>query len=451
MVVNRNARLLLLSLIWVCSILVVQTSNVYAGEQPSSYSLVFEDKIDAKYESLIRNEFRRVYPKLVATFNPNAPKLVKVKVDNSKPEWAGYYRFDQPDTIYLNMKAVPQELDASSFRVIDHELAHLVQAYDPSTPLWIAEGMADYATILLGDGMTDISIPVHPKPGSTFQSEIEEKKYREAARFLIWAKNYKRSTIIEEINRYARQKINFTGSDQLWEEYFKNPVTVEKNPQCYAKGEKNCPDLTNGKNESYNPLTKEPEGLDQAIVKKTAYLNQKPGASNSVAQVEAASSVQLICQTNGSPILGDDSQVNQSWTYIKAGKNKGYIPTIYLKINPAGPIIPPCPNPSIENNTEVRHLVQSDTTLHKKPDQNSAILANLKKGTEANILCVKPGKQVIFGNRIQNDWYHVQTGKQQGYLSALFIHTKKGESFPECGGKSKKTSESQKAKGNANQ
>lgn len=416
------------------SILTGQIPNVYAGNQ-SPYSLIFVDELGDKYETLIRNEFYRVYPKLVATFNPNAPKIVKVKVDNSDPNKGGFYKFNEPDTIYLNMsKSLPdnkvpisQEMDQLNFRVFDHELAHLVQAYSPSTPIWIIEGMADYAMILLGDGMTDVSVPIHPEPKATFSSEIEKKKYKEAARFLIWAKNYKRSTIIEEINKYARQETVFKNFDQLWEEYFKHPVAIEKNPQCYAAGEKNCPDLTNGKGGSYSPLTKEPDGNNNAIVTKTTYLLKKPDVSDSITEVKAASAVQAICKTSGSPFLGDDSKIYHTWSYIKVGKMKGYIPAKYLTTKG---FIPSCPKPSITPNTEIRHLVRSDSALYKKADQNSDILAYINKGTEVDIICVKPSKQDANGK--QDNWYYVQVDKKKGYLSAESIKIIKGESYPGC-------------------
>ncbi len=127
----------------------------------------------------------------------------------------------------------PAWFDANpeDFDVITHELMHVVQdnAVISKLPLWITEGLADYARHAYGinneKGGWRLLPPV--------KSEHYTMGYKTAARFFGWIEQQYAVDIAKDLNARARAntfKASFwtdkTGKtvDELWTEYVSNPA-----------------------------------------------------------------------------------------------------------------------------------------------------------------------------------------------------------------------------------
>jgi hypothetical protein len=302
------------------------TPSPTPNPSPSPYQLKIShpEKIPSKYRKQINTEFQRVYPLLVNKFNPQAPKTIYLNIDNNIDDGGTALG----DTFTLNLKAVKGDLDKGNVGVIIHELAHLAQPRG-KLPSWIREGMADYAVLLFGTAQTNTTLPDASslKPNVQF---LKDEKYRQVTRFLLWVKQYKRSTIFDDINRSAeiyKEELfkQWTGQtlDQLYQSYYNNPGTFESNPQCYAQ-RNDCVESTNidEENETY-----------YYPVKKTIKLRKQPKKdADVITSVKKDELFAIQCLTSGDQV-SYGSKKTKLWGYVYNAQWKGYLPAIYLEID----------------------------------------------------------------------------------------------------------------------
>lgn len=148
--------------------------------------------------------FFAVYPRLVADFNPAAPRRVVFVID---PAYEGVAA-TQGDRIMYDpdwFARHPGDID-----VVTHELMHVVQAYgDNAVPGWLTEGVADYVRALYGVD----------NPGAGWalpafaSSQRYDNGYRVTARFLAWLEGHGHSGLVRKLDARMR-----TGSytDDAW-------------------------------------------------------------------------------------------------------------------------------------------------------------------------------------------------------------------------------------------
>ena len=198
-------------------------AEVYT-EQSGKYKLIFDDAgvTDAAVTERILNIFRTQYVKMAEQYNPDAPRTVMCTVD---PDYDGVaYASGNRITVSANwLKNNPGDADC-----VTHELFHVVQGYPTYDPVWLIEGMADYARSAFGV-YNDLSGWGFP---GFDQDQHYTNSYTVTARFLAWCVKYVNPSLVVELDGLFRQNtytegawVTLTGStvDDLWAEYAADP------------------------------------------------------------------------------------------------------------------------------------------------------------------------------------------------------------------------------------
>ncbi|CAF0832928.1 unnamed protein product [Adineta steineri] len=179
----------------------------------------------------IFDTFNKVYPKMRERFNKEATKNVTLIVDSELNETAHtslFYRhyFLANKTIKIHsahFKETP--LDTGT---ITHELMHVIHwSYRNSGPLWLIEGLADYARWKYGYDTDQEKL-------TNFESKHNyTDSYKVTARFLVWLEVKVNDTVVDRLNEGLQKKQYQNGTlweeitqksvDDLWNEYTKNP------------------------------------------------------------------------------------------------------------------------------------------------------------------------------------------------------------------------------------
>ncbi|MDD7885147.1 basic secretory protein-like protein [Flavivirga sp. 57AJ16] len=172
---------------------------------------------------LYLDTFFKTYPKLRLTYNKNAPKKVKIKIDNAY-EGVAYAHNGQITISSKWMHKKPTDAD-----LITHEGMHIIQGYPGNSgPGWLVEGIADYIRYIHGinNKLAGWSLP-------KFQNtQHYTNSYRVTARFLVWTSNNYNKNLVKLLDKQLRNKTYsvalweaFTNKSlvDLWEEYSKRP------------------------------------------------------------------------------------------------------------------------------------------------------------------------------------------------------------------------------------
>jgi hypothetical protein len=156
-------------------------------------------------EQLIDLYFK-VYPQLVKDFNPEATRVVKVKIDTAY-DGVAYASRGQIVISSHWLAKNPGDID-----VLTHELMHIVQAYPGrSGPGWLVEGIADYVRYKYGIA--------HEAAGWQLPALKEDhhytSSYRVTARFIAWVEETQSPGIVKLLDQALR---NRQYKVQIWEE-----------------------------------------------------------------------------------------------------------------------------------------------------------------------------------------------------------------------------------------
>ncbi len=148
-------------------------------------------------QSLI-DTFHKVYYKMVAKFNADAPKKIDIVVD---PTYDGvaYAEYDKA-TITISpdyIKGKPSDTD-----LLTHELMHITQSYPYGATFWLTEGIADYARHIYGtnNAAAGWSLPQYAA------NQNYSDGYGVSASFLMWIKNKYDDKIINKLDRNLRNE-----------------------------------------------------------------------------------------------------------------------------------------------------------------------------------------------------------------------------------------------------
>lgn len=204
------------------SIPVVGTSSFTEDD----YTLVFTNT-DSGFDTTIRTKlvqtFFKVYPAEVDRFNPNSSDTVHFLIDTA------YSGVAATGGSQVRFSAAYYQAHPNDIDVVTHEVMHIVQNYPQYKPVWLVEGIADFARYIFGvdNANAGWSLPDY-SPDQHYTDS-----YRVTARFLVWLENHKDKKIVDQLDKSLRNESyynkdvwkNVTGKtlDQLWEEYTVNP------------------------------------------------------------------------------------------------------------------------------------------------------------------------------------------------------------------------------------
>ncbi|MCX2573064.1 basic secretory protein-like protein [Pedobacter sandarakinus] len=188
------------------------------------YSLSFVNNsplVTNKLQQDIANTFFKVYPEMVAEYNPKASKKVTIAIDTN------YQGVAISGNNKITLSGKWMEMHPEDTDLVTHELFHIAQNFSGTGPEWLVEGLADCARFKYGLNNAPASWTLPPV--ASWQSY--KQGYRVAARFLLWVDKYQTPNTIELLN--AKLKSNnynaafweeTTGKtlDNLWELYVQN-------------------------------------------------------------------------------------------------------------------------------------------------------------------------------------------------------------------------------------
>ena len=176
---------------------------------------------DKMKKELVENYFI-VYPKLMADFNPNAPKTVYFEI-RSGIDYPAYASGNRVTYKSEWLKDHPEDRDVST-----HEMMHLVQAYNFSNiPSWVTEGIADYVRDKYGLSNEGWSLQAY-RPEHNYDGS-----YGITGRFLKWIELKVKEGFVQYLDnecrggRYSEAVWkNYTGKtvQELWNQYKANPA-----------------------------------------------------------------------------------------------------------------------------------------------------------------------------------------------------------------------------------
>ncbi len=178
---------------------------------------------DPKERDRLVETFFTVYPEMMAAFNRDAPRTVRLSVERKYKGVAA----TAGNTIHVNPNWFhhnPEDLD-----VITHEGMHVVQQYRQWNPGWLVEGIADYARHKFGvnNAVAKWSLPDYEA------KQNYDNAYRITARFLVWLEARVKPGIVTTLDRSMRDGTyspetwtQQTGKsvEALWQDYGKNPT-----------------------------------------------------------------------------------------------------------------------------------------------------------------------------------------------------------------------------------
>lgn len=192
----------------------------------NTYYLTIVDNssvLPSSTRQMIVNTFFEVYPQMTSRFNPSASKTVTLTID---PNYSGA-AYASGNNIVLSANWInsnPNDTDC-----ITHELMHVVQAYPHYNPVWLIEGIADYARYRYGinNPASGWSLPNYSP------SQHYTDSYRVTARFLAWCEMNIDNGIVNKLDERLRNNTYNSNTwaeicgytvDQLWNLYSQNPT-----------------------------------------------------------------------------------------------------------------------------------------------------------------------------------------------------------------------------------
>lgn len=198
-------------------------AEVYT-EQSGKYKLIFDDAgvTDAAVTERILTIFREQYEKMAEKYNPNAPRTVMCTID------PGYDGVAYASGNKITVSAAWLQNNPNDADCVTHELFHVVQGYPTYDPVWLVEGLADYARGEFGL-YNDLSHWGFP---SFDAGQHYTNSYTVTARFLAWCVKYVNPDLVVRLDSLFRQNRytpsvweEMTGAtiDNLWAEYAADP------------------------------------------------------------------------------------------------------------------------------------------------------------------------------------------------------------------------------------
>ncbi len=213
----------MLALLLCCLSGLTAGAEVYT-EQSGKYKLIFDDAgvTDAAVTERILTIFREQYEKMAEKYNPNAPRTVMCTVD------PGYDGVAYASGNKITVSAAWLQNNPSDADCVTHELFHVVQGYPTYDPVWLVEGLADYARGEFGM-YNDLSHWGFPGFDA---GQHYTNSYTVTARFLAWCVKYVNPDLVVRLDSLFRQNRytpsvweEMTGAtiDDLWTEYAADP------------------------------------------------------------------------------------------------------------------------------------------------------------------------------------------------------------------------------------
>jgi hypothetical protein len=191
-------------------------------------TLIFKNndpQLRIKCRENVVKTFFIVYPEEKKRFNPQAATTVTFRSDTSYHGVAATY-WHRAETIF---NANYFESNCRDTDVATQDLMHIVQAYPKYKPVWLTEGIADYARYTFGvnNAAGGWTLPNYSS------SQNYTDSYRVTARFLVWLENHGYPKIVDKIDASLRSKRYYKVDmwkvvagktiDELWDEYSQNP------------------------------------------------------------------------------------------------------------------------------------------------------------------------------------------------------------------------------------
>lgn len=186
----------------------------------SEQVLVFTNNdpdLDTALRTRLVQTFFEVYPKEAAHFNPAAPDTVRFLMDTA---YDGVAATSGAGTTFsaAYFTGHPKDID-----VVTHEVMHIVQSYPNYDPVWLVEGIADYARAVYGvdNAAAGWTLPSYDA------SQHYTDSYRVTARFLLWLEKG-HSGLVEKLDKALRgttytaatwSEIAGKSVDALWKDY----------------------------------------------------------------------------------------------------------------------------------------------------------------------------------------------------------------------------------------
>ena len=204
----------------------VRSTREKSSYEQKGIRLVFtndDPTLDPRTRDRLVQTFFAVYPAMAAAFNPAASKSVQISVEkryHGVAATAGTTIHVNPGWFHQN----PEDLD-----VVTHEGMHVVQQYHQYDPVWLVEGIADYARYKFGvnNKAAGWTLPdYNPK-------QNYDNSYRVTARFLAWLEARVKPGIVVTLDRAMRtgsyspllwQEQTGKSVEQLWQDYGRNPA-----------------------------------------------------------------------------------------------------------------------------------------------------------------------------------------------------------------------------------
>jgi len=194
-------------------------------EIKSEYMLVGEktlDILDGEVIAAIDRLFVEVYP-VLADFFDGELQYVKLVADSG---FLGTARVITPDgegSIKI-LELNPEKFrDLSQIHVITHELAHIAASMHREVPMWIREGVADYARYKFDPYVKESSWNL----GSYEKGENYTGGYKVAARFFLWVEENLSDDFTKQLCLLCREgysedvfkTVCGQNLEELWENY----------------------------------------------------------------------------------------------------------------------------------------------------------------------------------------------------------------------------------------
>ncbi len=178
--------------------------------------------LDTSIRRKLVHAFFTVYPQEMSRFNPQAPKNITILIDTAYSGIA--YTLGTKVVFSADFYHLHSDVD-----VLTHEAMHLTQHYPRYNPVWLVEGIADYARYVFGlhNKVANWTLPNY----SANQSYTDS--YRVAARFLIWLEVNVNGKIVDKLDFALRtdtydkgiwKTITGRSLDELWKEYGETPA-----------------------------------------------------------------------------------------------------------------------------------------------------------------------------------------------------------------------------------
>jgi len=194
--------------------------SVMAAQEPVSLTISGEVSPQmAPVAGQLTALFYESYPRLIERFekpDKSAPRHIRLVFEKGLTVPA----YCSGAEIHVSVEWLTQHPE--DVALLTHELTHAVQAYPPTGPSWMTEGIADYARLIYGPKVQ----PGWALPARLTQKQSYRDSYRITARFLQWL-DEKHPGAVDKLHKLlqegtfkleAFQTMTGKTADELWNE-----------------------------------------------------------------------------------------------------------------------------------------------------------------------------------------------------------------------------------------